>query len=117
MLPVCARCFAIYPVAAMLLGLSLLGHVSLAWLDGWGLWLLPLPAWIEAVTDWMGWRRGNNLARMITGLLLAPALARLLEICLNDPWDGRLWQVVLVYGLSAGCAAVLGRMRNVAPSP
>lgn len=117
MLPLCARCFAIYPLAAVLLALGLLGRVSLAWLDGWGVWLLPLPVWLEAVTDWMGWRRGNNFTRMITGLLLAPALARLFERYLLDPWDGGVWQVVVVYGFSAVCAAVLGRMRNVEATP
>ncbi len=112
MLPLCARCLAIYPLAALLLTLSLLGRLSLAFLDGWGLWLLPLPAWIEAVTDWLGWRRGTNASRVLTGLLLAPALARLFEIYLDAPLNRNLWQVVLVYGLSAACAAIIGRLQT-----
>lgn len=112
MLPLCSRCLAIYPLTAGLLSLSLLGRIDLAGLDGWGLWLLPLPAWIEAVTDWMGWRRGTNASRALTGLLLAPALARLMARFLIDRWDAGVWQVLLVYGLSAVCAALLGQKRD-----
>ena len=107
MVPLCARCLAIYPAAFLLLILSAVCGFPLHRLDTWGLWLLPAPAVLDAVSDWMGWRRSSPAIRMGTGLMLGVALARLFEQYLANPADPLVWQIVAVYGLPSAVAAVL----------
>lgn len=63
--PVCARC------TGMLIGyLSIfLFFIHLIRINIWWAIFLNLPAYIDGMTQAMGWRESNNLLRLITGIM------------------------------------------------
>lgn len=115
-LPVCARCLGLYGTALPLLGLALFAHVSGAWMGVWGLWLLPLPALADALSDWLGLRSSNNLIRVATAIPAGVALAHLLERYLAHPTDPIFWGVAGLYGGVGGIGALIGAFRRLRES-
>ena len=110
--PICSRCLGIYPVTLIFLLGALAGIFDLGWLEPYGVWCLPIPALVEAATDWMGLRRGRHSLRIATGLLLGVALARLLERYLLNPDDPLFWSVVPLYSGIGVFLAILGGIRR-----
>lgn len=112
-LPVCARCTGIYPLTFVLLVLQLAGRLDLAWLDPWGVLLLPLPAVIEFLGEQTGRWKGGNAARILTGLPLGLALSRMFVRYFAHPMDPFFWGVVAVYGGSCGLVAAFALRRRL----
>ncbi|PID39701.1 MAG: hypothetical protein CSB49_00830 [Proteobacteria bacterium] len=88
----CSRCAGLYPTLvaglAFQLTLGLLARPS--WID----WPLVLLLSVPALLDWgasrLG-RKGSNLVRVATGVLLGIALARSSYVYIHDPYSELLW--------------------------
>jgi len=104
-LPICARCTGVYPLALVFLALQLAGVFSLRPTDPWLVLLLPLPAVVEFLGEQLGFWRGSNAARILTGLPLGIALSRMFVRYFSHPADPLFWGIVAVYGGICGLTA------------
>ncbi len=110
---VCRRCVALYPLAFLFAGLTLVGW-SL-WperLDLWFIWLACLPATVDFVAEQLELWRYSARRQVITTLLLAPALGRGIGHELRDSWSWEMWGPVLCFCTIWFLAALEGHRRR-----
>jgi uncharacterized membrane protein len=112
--PLCSRCLGIYPVMLVVLVLQLAGQFDLAWTDPWLALLLPLPTVVEFLGEQLGRWKGSNTLRLLLGLPLGIAMARLFVRYLRDPFDPFFWAVIAVYGGTCGLIAAFVLRRRLA---
>jgi uncharacterized membrane protein len=116
MIPVCARCAGIYPVALLIVLSAGVGWLPVELLPTWLLWPLPFPAVAEAITDWLEWREGTKGSRFLTGLLLGIALGVLMHRFLQNAADPLVWSVLAFYGIPSLVVAVVASRRRAKSS-
>jgi len=107
---ICRRCLALYPLAFVVMVLSLVGPWPASW-DGWILVLLPIPSVTEFVLEHFGLIRYQSLRQVLLTIPLAMALGRGFAVYVEDPTSRLFWGVVLGYGLVCLAAAVWGARR------
>lgn len=109
---VCRRCLVMYPVA-LVAGLAI---GAAGWwgssLDGWLLWLLPLPAVVEFVLDNLGAIRYSPVRQMVLSGIGAVAAGLGYVRYLDDNLDPQVWSVVGVYTAVCVAAVVVGSRRR-----
>lgn len=94
---VCRRCSVLYPLAFLVLALSLSG---LSWPSGWDrvlLLTLPIPAVAELVFEHTGLIRYARRRQVALTVLAAPALGRGLWRYLDHHRDHLFWTMVVVF--------------------
>ncbi len=111
---VCRRCVFMYPVAAVAALLLNAGRFWPSRVDVTVLWLLPLPAVVDFVTDNLRLTRYSPRRQAVLTALGAIGAAAGYVRYLASPGDAAVWTVVVVYGLVCVVAAIAGaRMRAV----
>ncbi len=101
---VCRRCLTLYPLALVVMALSLAGSLWPGSLDPILLAVLPLPAVIDWWAEHLG-RIGYDPHRQILVTIpAAVALGQGFALYVDNPTDPLFWATVLVYGGS--CLAV-----------
>lgn len=109
---VCRRCLVTYPVAILLMGLSLAGfHWPLSW-DPFLLWVLPAPAIADFVAENLGLVRYSPRRQVALSMIGAVAFGRGLGRYLETNSDRLFWTVSIVYSLVMVGAVVLGHRRT-----
>lgn len=110
---VCRRCLVLYPtslVAALVAGL--------VWwpesLDGWLLWVLPLPAVVDFVAEQLRLVRHSPTRLVALTIPLALACGRLYVRYLEDQRDDLVWSVAATYLLVCVVAFFLRAFRRPA---
>ena len=102
---VCARCLGLYPLILILLAAQIALRAPRAFrLDPWIALGLAAPALLDWARGRLWPASGSNATRVLTGALLAVALARTLYLHLRDPWPALL--LVQVGAFAAVAVAV-----------
>src|SRR4051812_36678566 len=95
---VCRRCLALYPVAFVVMGLTLAGVRWPSGLDPWLLVALPVPSVVEFVLEHLGAVRYQPRRQVMLTIPLAVALGVGFARYLRHPADLLFWGIVVAYG-------------------
>jgi hypothetical protein len=109
---VCRRCLALYPVAFVVMVLTLAGA---RWPTGWdalALVVLPLPSVVEFVLEHLGVIGYQPRRQVLLTFPLAVALGVGFGRYLRHPSDLLFWAVVVGYGSICLAAVLLGARRR-----
>ena len=109
---VCRRCLALYPLAFVIMGLTLAGARWPIGLDPVLLVLLPLPSVVEYVLEHVGVVHYQPTRQVLLTLPLAVALGVGFGRYLRHPGDLLFWGVVIVYAGVCVLATVIGARRH-----
>lgn len=112
---VCRRCAFMYPVAAMAALLLAAGRFWPSPFDVVVLWLLPLPAVVDFVTDNLGFTRYSPRRQAALTALGAIGAGAGYVRYLESPGDTAVWTVVVVYGAVCVIAAIAGARTRANP--
>jgi hypothetical protein len=108
---VCRRCLVLYPIAFVVMGLSLLGVRLPGPAEVAALVLLPLPAVVEFCLEHLGRARHAPGRLVAVTVPLGVALGIGFGRYLRSPADPWFWAVVIAYGAATGLAFLSGRRR------
>ncbi|HEY5155240.1 MAG TPA: hypothetical protein VIJ47_10935 [Acidimicrobiales bacterium] len=109
---VCRRCLALYPVAFVVMVLTLGGARWPADLDAVLLVVLPLPSVVEFVAEHLGVIRYQPTRQVVLTVPLAVALGVGFGRYLRHPSDPLFWAIVVGYGGVCLAAVVIGARRR-----
>jgi uncharacterized membrane protein len=110
---VCTRCLGLYPLMLALIAAQIALRAPKALgCDPWVALLLPLPALVDWARGRFQPRSGSNALRFVTGLLLAPALARTLYLHLRSPFHALAVAQLSGMALVAVVVEILARRRR-----
>lgn len=108
---ICRRCLVLYPLA-LVTGIALsIGSWWPPGIDGWVLWLFPLPGVIEFVLDNLGVIGYSPVRQMVLSAAGAVAAGVGYVRYLDHTTDPLVWTVVGVYTAVCVAAVVVGSMR------
>lgn len=111
-LALCARCLGLYPTMAAALALqAALGLGALGEVDWWVVLGLTAPGLLDWGAGVVEPASGNNLRRMITGILLGAALGRSLWLHAADPRHEVFWVQVLLVIFTIFAVLLVKRIR------
>ncbi len=104
---VCRRCLTLYPIAIVVMVLSLVGVPP--WperLDVWFVWGLCIPTTLDFMAEKLAGVPYSPKRQVVVTALVAVALGRGLAHEIDDRWTWIFWGPVLVFGLTWFMAAV-----------
>lgn len=109
---VCRRCVVLYPIAAVVMVLTLGWSPPVA-LDRALLVLLPLPALVELVLEQFDVLTYRPRRQVLVTIPLAVALGRGFALYLDDHASLLFWGVVVAYSAIGFAAVLIGSRRPV----
>ena len=104
---VCRRCSVLYPLVALVTLLQLLYRMVPLGIEPWLMAIAPLPATALFVAHHLGWRDRPWQVIWSSALLSLPLGVGLARYVV-DPWDRLFWGMVVLYGVPALGALLLG---------
>ena len=113
---VCRRCVVLYPIAAVVMILTL-GWAPPSAVDVVLLVVLPLPALVELVLEQFDVLTYRPRRQVIVTIPLAVGLGRGFALYLDDHASLLFWGVVLVYSAIGAGAVLIGHRRVGAADP
>ena len=109
---VCRRCLTLYPIALVVMTLSLMGVPPWpAELDVWFVWGLCIPATLDFMAEKLAGVAYSPRRQVIVTALVAVAVGRGLAHEIDDRWTWIFWGPVLVFG-SLWFLAAVTKARN-----
>ncbi|HEY4378333.1 MAG TPA: hypothetical protein VGM93_14300, partial [Acidimicrobiales bacterium] len=104
---ICRRCLFMYPVAALAAVLAGFGWWWPRSFDPIALWLFPLPAVVDFVTDNLAFTRYSARRQAVLSAVGALAAGAGYHRFLHDHGDLAVWSVVATYCVVCGLAAFI----------